>query len=513
MARQAHSRLIAAGLWLLAGSVAAWMAWCHDSRIALDWERVLGPALLLSLHLLSLVSWELVFLIRRLRVLRPLPPLVALSAWCWAGMPPEVSAGSGARDGPDIVLVTLDTFRGDHVRPDLTPRLLGLADEGVRFTQAVTTAPLTAPAHASMLTGLPVDEHGLLANGRAVEVDTIVPALSEAGYRTGAFISAHVLDRHTELDRGFHHFDDRWGWGQRMNWWPVVDSLDLPRRGHVRGGDETVERALSWLSPDTADFVWVHLYDAHAPYVVPPRWRPSDEAEERARDLDQAVLDAKRGTLTSLVAFLQSAQPETEKLRYRSAIRYTDHLLGTLLDGLDEDTIVLVVGDHGESLDEHGYYFNHGARLWEPSLGVPLVVRWPGALDSGEVRERLVGVSLVHDLVLAAAGLAEIPELETREVLAYTTGQQAHAQAPSPDQVKGPRRGAALRFDGSKLLLHPDREPVWHDLRIDPQELHPQPVPETMQPHLERLRALVDEVPPPLSDEQRRRLEALGYVE
>lgn len=514
VAGQVRPRLIAGALWLAAGGLAAWMLWEQDARIAIGAEVWQGPALLLLVHLLSFACWELVFLVRRIAIARPVPPLLVVAAWAWSGGPPEdVDPETWNPIGPDILLVTLDTFRGDHVREDLSPHLLGLADEGALYTQAVTTAPLTAPAHASMLTGLTVKEHGLLANGRVVDAETLVGALQIEGYRTGAFLSAHVLDRHTELDAGFEHFDDRWGVGQRMNWWPVVDLLDLPRSGHVRRGDETVERALAWLDSEGQDFAWVHFYDSHAPYIAPPDWRPSAEAEKRARELDQAHLKSKQGTLTSLVELLQSANPEMQKLRYRSAIRYTDHLVGELLAGVDADTRVIVVGDHGESLDEHDYLFNHGGRLWEPSMHVPLVVRWPGVVEPGTVDERLVGVTAVHELVLAMATSDEMPDLSSREVLAYTTGQQAHTQAPSPDAVKGPKRAAALRFDGAKLLLHPQREPVWYDLRIDPDELDPLPVPESMNDQVQRLRAEVEDAPPPLSDIQRQRLEVLGYVE
>ena len=503
VARQARARLVAAGLWLVAGGVAAWMLQAQDARIALGHEGWAGPALLLALHLLSFACWELVFLWRRLRLLRPLPPLVALGSWAWAGLPPAPPEPPPSSPGPDIVLLSLDTFRGDHVREDLTPELLDLG--GAVYTNAVTTAPLTAPAHASMLTGLDVHDHGLLANGRVVEAPSFVERLAEAGYRTGAFVSAHVVDRHTGLDAGFHHFDDRWGWGQRMNWWPVVDLLSLPRDAHVRRGDGTVERALEWLSPG-ADFLWVHLYDAHGPYLVPPDWRPSAEAEQRARELDQATLKARQGTLTSLVELLQSGQPETEKLRYRSAIRYTDHLAGALFDGLDEDAVVIVVGDHGESLDEHGYWFNHGANLLEPSLHVPFLVRGL-EVDGGD---ELIGVTAVHDLVLSAAGLGPPPARAT-EVLAYTTGQQAHAEAPGPDKPKGPKRTAALRFPGEKLVVKESAS--WYDLRLDPEELDPRSVPDALRDRVGELEALVEVRPPPLSEEQRLRLEALGYLE
>ena len=467
------------------------------------------------------LAWELLwFALAKLlksptwsRRLRPVPALAGLGlvAWGLVVPPPQGLDPAPAAQGPDIVLITLDTFRAD-LYPAYTPRLEQLAKGGIRYTQAVSTAPLTGPAHASMLSGLEVQDHGLLANGRSLDVPTVVPELQAAGYATGAFLAAQVLDRSTGLQAGFEHYDDRWGPVQRLQWHPFVELLDLRGRGTQRSGVKVIERALAWkAAQDRPVFLWIHLYDAHAPYGQPKGHGPTVEELEQARHADEAALRGRKG-MQSLMDFLNSSRPNEQVLRYRAGGRYTDQLVGTALDDLDEDAWVFVVGDHGESLTEHDYPFNHGRLLYEPSLHVPFVVAHPSL--EPRVEERLASVTQVADWLRAASGLGEAPQ-PISQVWAYTTGQQAHGTAIKPrDRKLEHRRAAALRLDGQKLVLHPERPSgEWFDLRIDPFELDPQPVPEVLRDELDELREMVAQKPASLDEAQQRRLEALGYLE
>jgi arylsulfatase A-like enzyme len=511
------SKLVTLGVWLSSAALACWLLIQHEARLAVGEEHWLGPAALAGIHLVMALTWEGIWaLIRRLwrdlRWARLAPALTALVFWlpALASPRPELPEPASGQ-GRDIVLITLDTFRAD-LYPAYTPELEALAEGGLRFTQAVTTAPLTAPAHASMLTGLEVREHGLLANGRRVQVDSVVEELQRSGYTTGAFLGAQVLDRHTGLDAGFQHYDDRWGVAQRMEWHPLIACLDLEDRGHQRPGVQVIERALAWRSIQAGPtLTWIHLYDAHAPYGQPRGHGPTPEELDQAREADQTALRRRDG-MQSLVEFLNSARPHEQTLRYRAGGRYTDHLVGSLLEELDEDTLIVVVGDHGESLTEHDYDFNHGRKLYEPSLHVPLIVAHPD-LAPAEVSS-LAGVTQIAAWLRWGAGLGDQPGALTRQ-RAYTTGQQAHGTAIKPrDRKLEHTRAAALRLDGAKLVLHPDRPSgEWFDLRIDPWELDPQPVPEVLQDELEQLRAMVSDKPAGLDEEQRRRLEALGYIE
>lgn len=275
--------------------------------------------------------------------------------------------------GFNLLLVTLDTVRADHVgawgyRASETPNLDRLAAEGVRFAEAETPVPLTLPSHATILSGLLPPEHGLRNNGfgRFPQAPaTLATDLAAAGYRTGAFIAAFVLDHRYGLDRGFANYDDDIPRD-------AVAGLDARRPGRL-----VVDRALEWIDRGGSKpfFAWVHLYDAHAPYASPEPF-----------------------------ATRFAATP------YDGGIAEDDAQLGRLLADLDRRglaarTVVAVVGDHGEELGEHGE-LTHGLLLYEPSLHVPLIVRAPGVLPAGSV----VGtpVSLV-DLGPTLAGLLDRP--------------------------------------------------------------------------------------------------------
>jgi arylsulfatase A-like enzyme/Flp pilus assembly protein TadD len=323
---------------------------------------------------------------------------VAVLGVSGCGRPHVVRSAAGF----NLLLVTLDTVRADHVgawgyRAGETPNLDRLAAEGVRFGEAETPVPLTLPSHATILSGLLPPEHGLRNNGVGrfpAAPATLATDLAAAGYRTGAFIAAFVLDHRYGLNRGFATYDD-----------------DIPRDTAAgldarRPGRVVVDRALAWLDEDATKpfFAWVHLYDAHAPYAPPEPF-----------------------------ATRFATRP------YDGGIAEVDTQLGRLLADLDRRglaarTVVAVVGDHGEELGEHGE-LTHGLLLYEPSLHVPLIVRAPGVLPAGwTVR---TPVSLV-DLGPTLAGLLNRPLV-----------------APA---------GRALDGRNLSLTLHRRREPAAVDL-------------------------------------------------
>jgi choline-sulfatase len=275
----------------------------------------------------------------------------------------------GEERNPNLLLVTIDTVRADHLgcygyRAAVTPWLDRLASEGVRFDAASSTVPLTLPSHATILSGLLPLHHGLRNNGAgALPAGTATLATLLGGhYRTGAFVGAFVLDGRFGLKPGFEVYED-----------------EIPRDPKAgvtleaeRPGREVVDRALAWLARQDGRpfFLWVHLYDAHAPYTPPPAWA----ARHPGRPYDGEIAEV-------------------------------DEQVGRLLAELDrrgdsERTVVAVAADHGESLGEHGE-LTHGLLLYEPTLHVPLILRAPGRLSPRVVR---TPVSLA-DLAPTLAGL------------------------------------------------------------------------------------------------------------
>ncbi|MDQ6800235.1 MAG: sulfatase-like hydrolase/transferase [Acidobacteriota bacterium] len=258
---------------------------------------------------------------------------------------------------PNVLLITLDTFRADRIGAS-TPNLSRLARSGIWYRQADSAAPLTLPSHATILSGLLPLHHGLRNNGvgKFPQRDTLATVFSSAGYRTGAFVSAFVLDRRFGLSRGFDTYDD--AIARDPN--DTSTTFDAERRGA-----DTVDRALAWLlRPDSRPwFAWIHLYDAHAPYAPP------------------------------------SPFPQT----YDGEVAYVDAQAGRILNAIDRSkTIVVVVGDHGESLGEHDE-LTHGLLVYESTLHVPLIV----AATKGHAREdnQPIGTAAIASMLAELAGV------------------------------------------------------------------------------------------------------------
>lgn len=386
----------------------------------------------------------------------------------------EVSGAPALRT--DIVLITLDTVRADALGyeggPAATPTLDALAREGMRFEQAYTTAPTTLPAHASMLTGLYPAAHGLHENGRRLrpEVALLAEDLNRLGYSTAAFVSGYPLARRFGLERGFDFYDDDFG-------------------GAVeRTAGETTDKVLGFLAARDAGplFLWVHYYDAHDPYEPPEpfasRW---------------------------------SENP------YYGEVEYLDRELGRLVEGLQiklGDPALLIVGDHGEGLGDHGEQ-RHGNLLYQGVMRVPLLVIGANVEAAGIASP--VSIRRVFHTVLGMAGgdpsgslmgaaRAEVTEEgEAEEVVA------AEAMKPFLQYGWQPQ---VMAVAGSLKAIQSGPEIELFDVVADPEEQHDlaqqrRPTPAMIEALRTYPLPTVEAVDPvQLSDQERRNLAALGYV-
>jgi len=263
---------------------------------------------------------------------------------------------------PSLAIVTVDTWRADHLDARHTPHLWSLASRGWRFTDVHSPVGLTTPAHATILTGRQPWHHGMRANNHhgsvlSSDVPTLATLARDAGWRTAAFVSAWPAGPSGGMDRGFETFDG-------------------PDAGERPGG-AAVDGARAWLAslPVEARFLlWVHVYEPHGPYLPP-------EADLRAVGGD-----------------------ETDRDRYGGEVHAADRLLGTLLDDLAARSVVVTVaGDHGEILDEETCAFQHERSVGNGVLGVPLVVAGPGV--DVRVRDGAVTLADIAPTLLALAGL------------------------------------------------------------------------------------------------------------
>ncbi len=532
--------------WLCAGGLAARTMHATNSPAALGAERVLGPLLVASLNLplFALAALGALFLRRLglprvagiLYILAPLLVIGTVWAPALAQLPDrEIPRSTGTPAGPPlVVLLTLESFRADHLNAQrdpspkakrgLTPKLDALAESGALLSQAVTSAPLTVPAHAGMLTGKSPTEHGLVRNGQAVaeaDLPSVIAELSAAGWRTGAFVSSNILDRSTGLSRGFTHYDDRWSLLARLQWIPMVRSAAGPVLHQARRGDETVARALRWLGESSVPTVlWVHLYDPHAPYSPPDAWSPPDEELAAARAADDEAAKTKQENHASsdrTGSNPPARRVHTGRAMYRSELRWTDHVAGTLIDAVGPEAVILAVGAHGESLGEHGSLFMHGLQLYEPVLKVPFIVRWPGQIAPGTRFPSLTSNTQVADLLRQATGLLPFTGLHALDsVAAYTSGERA---PPGWRAIRAARGGAGgqaaacVRLPGEKVLTEDGATFVHFDLAADPDELNPQPVPMDRITAEAEVRRMIGHRIPTAANAERERVEALGYTE
>ncbi len=410
-----------------------------------------------------------------------------------------LAAGCGGERearNPNLVLVTLDTVRADHLGcygdgAAVTPALDRLAAEGIRFAQASSPVPLTLPSHTTLLTGLLPPHHGLRNNGAGAlhgETATLATLLAGQGYRTGAFVGAFVLDHRFGLNRGFEVYDD--------------EVPRDPRAGAAleqeRPGRDVVDRALAWLEREDPRpfFLWVHLYDAHAPYQPPPTWAARHPG--RPYDAEISEVDEQVGRI---VAALDDR-------------------------GLAKRTVVAVAADHGEGLGEHGE-LTHGLLLYEPTLRVPLLVRAPGRLAPRVVE---TPVSLV-DVAPTLAGLLgqALPapakgSLDGRDLAAALLkgGEPAPADLYAETRypaIFGWSPLAALRRRDLKYISAP--QPELYDLRRDPKEAanlaaagRPADAARGFAARLAEIEAgaVAGPRPPAADAETRARLASLGYA-
>jgi arylsulfatase A-like enzyme/Tfp pilus assembly protein PilF len=408
--------------------------------------------------------------------------LLAVMAWAW--WPPRAPA---ALDGP-IVVFSIDTLRADRLpaygyQGTRTPHIDRLLHDSVLFEWAYSHSPQTLPAHTSMLSGELPFEHGVRDNiGFSVKAGQrfLQHALKEAGYESGAFVSAYVLREQTGFAQGFDRYDDEL---------PAA-SPELPLGQVQRAGADTVAAALRWIDQRASPkfFAFVHIYEPHRPYSPPPRFTRAD--------------------------------------RYDGEVEYSDEIVGQFLDHLrrvgryDRATIV-VLSDHGEGLGDHGED-EHGIFLYRETIQVPLVIKLPASRGG----DRRVAAPVQHiDLVptfLDLAGLDVPDRLRGRSLRPALEGSGPlnqtgiYSESLSPRYHFGWSELYALSDDRYRFIRAPRNE--LYDVVQDPAEQQsiaadrPQ-VADAIRAALDRLIANAGiDAPSAVSDADREKLAALGYV-
>jgi len=390
---------------------------------------------------------------------------------------------------PTVLLVSIDTLRADHLSAygyerETSPRIDALAAEGVLFEQHVSSSSWTLPAHTALFTGVSDSVHGNLeATGTALSERfvTLAECFQRAGWATGGFYAGPYLHEAFGLGQGFDVYQacvPELGALEPADVEQWAMDRDVMRSSHEGvTNDDVLAAASAWLEAhrDEPVFCFVHLWDVHFDYTPPPPYDTLFDPDYRGAVtgegffFDRAIREGRLGPrdVQHLIAL------------YDGEIRWTDHVVGELLDdlaalGRDRDAVVAVTSDHGTELWDHGG-IAHRTTLFDELLHVPLVLRAPGRLPAGARVRAQTRIIDVAPTLCELAGVAP-PEgiMGSSLVHLARTGELDFDNAALAELFSVQRRVRALRTERGKLVenLASDAR-VWFDLRADPGEFRP----------------------------------------
>lgn len=358
-------------------------------------------------------------------------------------------ARMAAAPRPNVILITVDTLRADHVgcygnSQVETPAMDALAEDGVLFRRAVAQVPLTAPSHAAILTGTYPFWNGVRDwsdTGLRPDTPTLGEVFQRHGYETAAFVSAFVLDSMWGLNRGFQHYDD---------WFKAEDYKSMRRFGLERRSEETIDRCMAWLETSGSNpfFLWVHLYDPHAPYRPPEPFK----SKYQGRPYDGEVASADH-QLARFLAFLKS-------------------------QGLYSSSLIVLTSDHGEALGDHQEQ-EHGFFIYNASVHVPLIVKFPAGY--GAVQRSVTQVVNTVDIAPTLIRFCGFPSDDSKSfqgqsLLPLVAGGAASSPRYGYSESLYPRNfmDSSALFGIQTERYHYVRAPSeeLYDLEQDPEEEH-----------------------------------------
>lgn len=415
-------------------------------------------------------------------------------ACLFVGLPCANLAADSAPSTP-VILISVDTLRADRLSSYgstrvRTPHIDAIAHGGTLFTQVSSQVPLTLPSHASFLTSTYPFVNGLEDNGEqlAPGMTTLATVLKSHGYRTAAFVGGFVLDRRFGLDQGFDFYDSPFDLRRQAG----KDPGDVKRLG-----EDVVRASTRWLDENSAApfFLFLHLYDLHTPYDLPPGLRARYPGKG-----------------------------------YDAELGYVDDVLGKFWDylvrqGLSEKALVVFTSDHGESLGDHEES-THGYFVYQSTLRVPLIIHWPARMGPYPARVALpVSLLDLAPTILQFLGAPRPPQFQGRSLLEILAGKplgparEVYSESVYARNHLGCSGLRSLRVGRHKYIDAP--KPELYDLAADPDELRnlyarEQSLASTFRERLRSLKSRYQTSPTAarraLSPEVIVRLSSLGYV-
>ncbi len=449
--------------------------------------------------------------------------------------------GIGKGKRRNLLLIVSDTLRADHLSSygfpfETSPHVDSLARRGTAFTDLMSCAPITGASHASMMTGTYQTRHGVFGNGGTISenLTTIATICRDSEYETAAFVSNPALDPNwmVGIDRGFDVFD------------VDLPALERNRQTPYRDAAGTAEAAIGWLQGrnDGRFLLWVHFQEPHGPYEVPVATPAMGQLQNLERRTGEAhALPVLRGNsgpggIPLYQVLGEERDPAVYRARYAARVAYVDEQIGHVLSaigqqGLQDETLIAFTSDHGELLGEHDYYFQHGATAFQPGLHVPLIVAGPGVKPGQSISVPAAGVDVMPTL-LDLVGLRDdacADQLQGRSLAHFARGTEER-EATQTARFAASEGGIdwCVQVGRHKLSIcqsDPKSSAKLFDLQSDPDEnvdLAPR------EPALvAEMSALLDgfmgtppqgsppgpSAAPGISEENRRRLKSLGYLD
>jgi arylsulfatase A-like enzyme/cytochrome c-type biogenesis protein CcmH/NrfG len=395
-----------------------------------------------------------------------------------------------AADQRNLVLITIDTLRADYVSCNgstkvQTPNIDRLANGGVNFQRVRTAVPLTLPAHTSILTALYPPAHGVRDNGTYVLAQdrlTLAEVLKQHGYTTAAFVGSFILDHRFGLAQGFDVYDDRITQDPSQ-----LENLDAER--NATAVDAAFAKWLDTYEQKAPVFLWIHLYDPHAPYVPPEPYRT-----------------------------------RYQQNLYAGEIAYADEIVGKIVQQLQtrkliDNSIIALVGDHGEALGEHEET-THSVLIYNSTLDVPMLIYAPGVVKPGI---KIGSLSRTIDLAPTLLETLNISD-KLGEGISWSSVIEQKGNLP-PVFAYSESLYAKFNLGWSELrgietekyhyILSP--KPELYDTQKDPAELNNlakslPAVARDLRQKLESLPHPAETRSQPLDEETREKLSSLGYI-
>ncbi len=389
--------------------------------------------------------------------------------------------GDGGRSSPanagvNVVLLTVDTLRPDHMgaygyQRQTTPAIDRVAARGVVFDSAFTYWPKTRASFAAMFTSLYASQNGLNVRDRDLPDfnQTLAEILQESGYRTAAAIDNGNLDGSLGFAQGFDQYEQAW----------------LKAETEIDRTEFLTQFAIDFLAKEKEDdagpfFLWIHYVNPHTPYDPPQdlleRFH-GDGLIPRGPEI-QPVVGYHGGVNRKL--FVEGETQLGDYIdRYDGEVALADQHIGRVVEALEKSsyqssTLLIITSDHGESLGEHDYYFDHGSNLLNPSLRIPLILSFPGILPEGERNEAMVTTLDILPTILDLAQVSFPNELEGRSLapLINRNKDQLHEKL----LFQNDQHQLGITNGRLKLIAYPRTEESkrhyeLYDTRVDADEL------------------------------------------